>query len=119
MRQAFSRQRLAWTAAGLAMVAAVAGCSSIGPTQPSASPASGQSATSFKTEQAWLQPAFGLGLLSPGASPLALGALNWGRPYAAGYGYPLVLPHSSLWVGSGIELLIGTWPYRSSLYGFL
>ncbi|MBC7544134.1 MAG: hypothetical protein H7338_15545, partial [Candidatus Sericytochromatia bacterium] len=114
MRQAFSRQRLAWTAAGLAMVAAVAGCSSTGPTLPSGpaaigTAASGAAATGFKTQQAWLAPSLGLGLLGPEISPMALGGLQWGRPYAAGYGYPLVLPQSSLWVGSGIELLTGTW----------
>ena len=117
MRHAFSRQRFAWAAAGLAMVAAVAGCSSIGPTQPSVGAVTGQTASSFKTQMVWDPLTLGLALVGPGSGAAGLGLASWGRPYAAGYGYPLILPQSSLWVGSGIELLTGTWPFRSVLYG--
>jgi hypothetical protein len=121
MRHAIRRQRLAWAAVGLAMATAAAGCSQVAPTQASGPAVTQQTVSGFKTQQAWLEPALGLGLLGPGttAASAPLGLALWGHPYAAGYGYPLILPQSSLWVGSGIELLTGTWPFRSVLYSGL
>lgn len=119
MRHAIRRQRLAWAAVGLAMATAAAGCSQVAPTQAGGPAATRDSATGFKTQQTWLDAAIiGGALIPPGttAASAALGLGLWGRPYAAGFGYPLVLPQSSLWVGAGIELLTGTWPYRSVLY---
>jgi hypothetical protein len=123
MRHAIRRQRLAWAAVGLAMAAAVAGCSQVAPTQAAGPPVTQASTASFKTQQAWLGPALAAsgGLLLPGTTALAsaVGNATWGHPFAAGFGCPLILPFSSLWVGSGIELLTGTWPYRSVLYAGL
>ena len=118
MRHAIRRRRLAWTAVGLAMAAAAAGCSQAVPTTAQAPTGAMETVASFKTQQAWLEPSLGLGLVGPRSINLSgpLGMALWGRPYAAGNGYPLILPHSSLWVGSGIELLTGTWPFRSVLY---
>jgi hypothetical protein len=121
MRHAIRRQRLACAAVGLAMAAAAAGCSQVAPTQASGPAGTHESVASFQTQQVWLGPALAAsgGLLTPAETALSfpLGLAEWGRPFAAGYGYPLILPQSSLWVGSGIELLIGTWPFRSILYG--
>ena len=115
MRHAFVRQRLAWSAVSLAMLAATAGCGSPAVSLP-AGPTTAAAPSGFHTAQAWLPGALGFGLLAPGATPLDLGTAQWGRPFAAGDGWPLILPYSSLFVGSGIQMLLGTWPYRSILY---
>lgn len=120
MRQSERARRLAWAVAGLALTAAVAGCGSAMPSQPDAISPDGPVAnvSSSMRVQGWPLPALDGVFLGPGEAlaSAVLGDALWGHPFAAGYGYPLILPQSSLYVGSGIELFAGTWPWRSTLY---